>query len=114
MRPIDRFVPDTADNRQRVNVLSLGPNLQFDWGQAARSPLELRWLNIRAENGDQLESQRLSAAPHAVRDLDSTYRPSLHRRGQAVESTHDNPHSDTNRYAGILSPTTNTTTHPIA
>src|SRR3546814_7552128 len=41
MRPIDRFVPDTADNRQRVNVLSLGPNLQFDWGQAARSLLEL-------------------------------------------------------------------------
>src|SRR3546814_7379486 len=72
MRPIDRFLPDPADIRQRVNVLSLGPNLQFDWGQAARSPLELRWIDSRAENGDQLESQRLSAALHAVRDLDST------------------------------------------
>src|SRR3546814_10738401 len=57
MRPIDRFVPDTADNRQRVNVLSLGPNLQFDWGQATRSLLELRWIDSRAERTEEHTSE---------------------------------------------------------
>ncbi|HEY9541495.1 MAG TPA: hypothetical protein VIR05_07655 [Luteimonas sp.] len=103
MRPIDRFVPDTADNRQRVNVLSLGPNLQFDWGQATRSLLELRWIDSRAENGDQLESQRLSAALHAVRDLDSTSSLSLNLRGQDVDYTHDITARDHHRYDGYLS-----------
>src|SRR3546814_2841890 len=103
MRPIDLFVPETADNRQRVNVLSLGPNLQFDWGQAARSLLELRWIDSRAENGDQLESQRLSAALHAVRDLDSTSSLSLNLRGQDVDYTHDITARDHHRYDGYLS-----------
>src|SRR3546814_16246988 len=87
MRPIDRFVPDTADNRQRVNVLSLGPNLQFDWGQATRSLLVLRWIDSRAENGDQLESHRLSPALNAVRDLNYPSSLSLNLVGQDV-ATH--------------------------
>src|SRR3546814_3115864 len=103
MRPIDRFVPDTADNRQRVNVLSLGPNLQFDWGQATRSLLELRWIDSRAENVDQLGSHLLSAALPAVRDLDSTSSLSLNLRGQDVDYTHDITARDHHRYDGYLS-----------
>src|SRR3546814_10841702 len=72
MRPIDRFVPDTADNRQRVNVLSPGPNLQFDWGPAARRLPPLRWIDTRAEHGDPPESHRRTAAPPDLRALGST------------------------------------------
>src|SRR3546814_2254931 len=79
------------------------PKLQFDGGQAARSLLELRWIDSRAENGDQRESQRLSAALHAVRDLDSTSSLSLNLRGQDVDYTHDITARDHHRYDGYLS-----------
>src|SRR3546814_11016460 len=51
MRPIDRFVPDTADNRPRVNVLSLGPHLQFQWGRAAPHLPHMPRIQSRAGNG---------------------------------------------------------------
>lgn len=102
MRPINRFAPDTVDNRQRVNVLSLGPNVQFDWG-ATRGLFELRWIDSRAEDADELESQRLSAAMHAIRDLDATSSVSLSLRSQDVDYTHDLMARDHRRYDGYLS-----------
>lgn len=102
MRPINQFAPDTVDNRQQVNVLSLGPNVQFDWNRAARGLFELRWIDSRAEDADELESQRISAALHAIRDLDSTSSLSLSLRGQDVDFEHDLTARDHRRYDGYL------------
>lgn len=103
MRPIDRFAPDTADNRQRVNVLALGPNLDFGRTRPIRGRLELRWIDTRAEEADDLESQRISAALHAIRDIDPTTRLSLSLRGQDVDFEHDLAARDHRRYDAYLS-----------
>lgn len=102
MRPIDRFAADTVDNRQRVNVLSLGPNLQFNWSRAVRGLFELRWIDSRAEEDDDLESQRISAALHAIRELDPTSSLSLSLRGQDVDFEHDLMSRDHRRYDGYI------------
>ena len=102
MRPIDRFAPDTADNRQRVNVLSLGPNIDFDWNRALRGRFELRAIDSRAEEADDLESQRLSAALHAIRQLDGTSSLTLSLRAQDVDFKHDVTSRDHRRYDGYL------------
>lgn len=102
MRPIDRFAPDTVDNRQRVNVLSLGPNLHFNWSPAVRGLFELRWVDSRAEEDDDLESQRVSAALHAIRELDPTSSVSLSLRGQDVDFEHDLVARDHRRYDGYI------------
>lgn len=102
MRPIDRFSPDTSDNRQRVNVLSVGPNLLFDMGSATRGRFELRWIDSRAEEADDLESLRTSAALHMVRALDPSSSATLVLRGQDVDFEHDLLARDHRRYNGYL------------
>lgn len=102
MRPIDRFLPDTADNRQRVNVLSLGPNLIFNMGPAVRGRFELRGIDSRAEETDDLESQRLSTALHLTRELGQTSNVSLVLRGQDVDFEHDLLARDHRRYSGYV------------
>lgn len=102
MRPIDRFRPDTADNRQLVNVLSLGPNFMFNPGGATSGRFEMRWIDSRAEEADDLESRRLSAALHVVRELDPSSSVSLVVRGQDVDFKHDLLARDHHRYSGYL------------
>lgn len=98
MRPIDRFVPNTADNRQRVNVLSLGPNVQFNFSRTFRGRFELRWIDSNAEVTDELESQRFSAALHAIRDFDSTSSLTFSLRGQDVDFERNVSIEDYRRY----------------
>ncbi|MGJ4804126.1 hypothetical protein [Luteimonas sp. SDU82] len=101
MRPIDRFAPDAPNNRQRVNVLSLGPNLHFNWSQAVRGRAELRWIDSSAEQADEFESERLAASLHAIRALDPTSNLTLSARGQDVDF--DDPAArDYRRYDGYL------------
>lgn len=102
MRPIDRFGADTVDNRQRVNVLALGPNVDFNWNQAVRGRFELRWIDSQAEEADALESQRVSAALHAIRTLDPTSTLTLSLRGQDVDFRNDTMARDHRRYDGYM------------
>ena len=102
MRPIDRFAPDSVDNRQRVNVLSLGPSVHFNWSQAIRGRFDLRWIDTSAEETDEFESQRISAALHASRELDPTSSVSLSLRGQDVDFEHDLMARDYRRYDGYV------------
>ncbi len=98
MRPIDRFVPNTPENRQRVNVLSLGPNVQFNFSRTFRGRFELRWIDSDAEITDELESERVSAALHAIRDFDSTSSLTLSLRGQDVDFEREVDIQDYRRY----------------
>ncbi len=101
MRPIDRFAPDAPNNRQRVNVLSLGPNLHFNWSEAVRGRAELRWIDSSAEEADDYESERVAASLHAIRMLDPTSSLTLSARGQDVDF--DDPVArDYRRYDGYL------------
>ena len=101
MRPVDRFAPDTADNRQRVNVLSLGPNVNFNFSEAFRGRFELRWIDSNAEMTDALESSRVAAALHAIRNIDATSSLTFSLRGQDVDFEHDLVTSDYRRYDAL-------------
>lgn len=102
MRPIDRFAPDSVDNRQRVNVFSMGPNLHFNWSEAFRGRFEMRWTDASAEEDDEFESQRLGAALHLLRELDPTSSITLSLRGQDVDFDHDLLARDYRRYDSYL------------
>ena len=102
MRPVDRFAPDTADNRQRVNVLSLGPNVHFNFSEAFRGRFEMRWIDSNAEVTDDLESERIFAALHAIRELDPTSSLTLSARGQDVDFDNDLVASDYRRYDAFM------------
>ncbi|MFZ7096185.1 hypothetical protein ACOPJQ_10300 [Luteimonas dalianensis] len=102
MRPIDRFAADTPGNRQRVNVLSLGPNVQFNWSRAFLGRAELRWIDTRAAEDDDIESQRVAAALHAIRELGPTSVLSFSARGQDVDYTHDLIARDHRRYDAYM------------
>ena len=102
MRPIDQFAPDTVDNRQRVNVLSLGPNVYFNWNRAIQGRFELRLIDSSAEDADEFESQRISAALHAIRELDPTSSVTMSVRGQDVDFDHDLIARDYRRYDAYL------------
>lgn len=102
MRPIDQFAPDTVDNRQRVNVLSLGPNVYFNWSRAVQGRFELRLIDSSAEDADQFESQRIAAALHAIRELDPTSSVTLSVRGQDVDFDNDLTARDHRRYDSYL------------
>ena len=102
MRPVDRFAPDTADNRQRVNVLSLGPNVHFNFSEAFRGRFEMRWIDSNAEVTDDLESERILAALHAIRELDPTSSLTLSARGQDVDFDNDLVASDYRRYDAFM------------
>lgn len=102
MRPIDRFAPDTSDNRQRVNVLALGPNVQFNWSQSFRGRAELRWIDTRAEEDDEIESQRIAASLHAIRQVDPTSLLTFSLRGQDVDYEYDLLARDHRRYDAYM------------
>lgn len=102
MRPIDRFAADVPDNRQRVNVLSLGPNVHFNFSQAFRGRFELRWIDSSAQETDELESQRVSAALHAIRNLDPTSSLTFSVRAQDVDFEHELVATDYRRYDAYM------------
>jgi hypothetical protein len=89
VQTINRTAPGTPDNRQQVNVLSLGPDLEFGRGLAWRGLAGLRYINSDAEVTDQFNSDRLLASVSMLRGLDATRAVSLNARGQRVDFDDD-------------------------
>lgn len=69
LQAIDRFAPDSPDNRQQVNVFSAGPNLFLRLGSTMRGQVELRYMNTDAEVTEDFNSDRLGLAVRAIKDL---------------------------------------------
>lgn len=72
VQPVDALAPNAPGNRQQVNVLSLGPNLLFNWSPAWRGRAELRFIDNNAEITDEFNSQHLALALSATRELTPT------------------------------------------
>lgn len=98
VQTINRTAPGTPDNRQQVNVLSLGPDLEFGRGLAWRGLAGLRYINSDAEVTDQFNSDRLLASVSMLRGLDATRAVSLNARGQRVDFDDDTVARDHRRY----------------
>jgi hypothetical protein len=72
LQPIDRFAADAPDNRQQVNVFSVGPNLLFALGPHWQGRVEARLVDTHAEVTDAFDSRRHGAALRLERALDAS------------------------------------------
>jgi hypothetical protein len=69
VQPINQLAPNTPGNQQQTNVFAVGPTLNFRFGPTVRGQAELRYTNSYAEETNQFNSDRVSAALRAIRDL---------------------------------------------
>lgn len=86
---INRFDPGTPDNRQQVNVLSLGPNFYFNAGARLRGQAELRFINSHAEITEDFNSDRIAAALRIIKEIDPVSSLSLNLQTQDIDFDND-------------------------
>ena len=89
MEAIDRFAADSPENRQQINIVSLGPNLFFNVGQTTRGQLEARYIDTYAEVTPQFNSQRWGVALRAIKDLGPSSSLSFNVQTQDVDFDDD-------------------------
>lgn len=89
VQTINRFAPASPDNRQQVNVLSLGPNFYFNVGRALRGQAELRYIDSDAEVTEDFNSRRVAGALRIIKDIDATSSLSFNLQGQDVDFDND-------------------------
>ncbi len=82
---IDRFSPDSPNNRQQVNVFSAGPNLFFGLGRSLQGLLEMRYIDTDAEVSDEFNSSRYGTALRVTKQFTSGSRLSLNGQWQDVD-----------------------------
>jgi hypothetical protein len=89
VQTINRFAPASPDNRQQVNVLSLGPNFYFNAGQGLRGQAELRYIDSYAEVTEDFNSARVAGALRIIKDIDATSSLWFNLQGQDVAFDND-------------------------
>jgi hypothetical protein len=89
VQTINRFAPAAPDNRQQVNVLSLGPNFYFNVGGPLRGQAELRYIDSDAEVTQDFNSSRVAGALRIIKDIDPTSSLSFNLQAQDVDFDND-------------------------
>ena len=89
LQAINPFAEDTPDNRQQVNVFSIGPNLYFMRGSTFQGQLEMRYIDSRAEETEEFNSQRIGLAARAFKEFDESRRASINVQSQDVDFDDD-------------------------
>jgi hypothetical protein len=102
VQTINRTQPGSPDNRQQVNVLSLGPDLHFGGGGTRRGLAQFRYINSDAEVTDHFNSDRLLATLSMVQALDPTRALSWNARAQDVDFDDDLVARDHRRYEAFV------------
>jgi hypothetical protein len=85
VQPVDSLASDSPDNEQQTNVLTIGPTLHLQFGQATRGQVELRYINSYASKVDDFNSSRGVAAFRLFRDISPTDQVSLNAETQHVD-----------------------------
>ena len=65
---IDEFASSSPDNEQQVNLFVTGPTLYARFGAATRGQFDLRYGNSYAEENDEFNGDRYSAAARVLHD----------------------------------------------
>ena len=87
LQAIDRFAADSPDNRQQINVLSLGPNFMFNMG-TLQGRLEARYIDTDAEVTEEFNSSRAAIALRATKQINDL--SSLSFNAQWMDVDYDN------------------------
>lgn len=77
VEPINLFVVDAPDNLQQTNVLVTGPTWRLRPGASWEALLDARFVHSYAEETDDFNSERMSAAARLLRRMTPTRSASL-------------------------------------
>ena len=88
--PINTLQPNTPNNIQQTNVFAVGPTLSFHFGPTVRGQAELRYINSYADHTDEFNTNRVSAALRAIKDLTPSSAISANLLDEHVEFTKAN------------------------
>lgn len=97
VQPVDSLASNAPDNQQQTNVLSLGPILHLQFGNALRGQAELQYITSYASKVSDFNSSRGLAAFRLFRDLSPTDQLSANIETQRVTFDNSNAGSDYDR-----------------
>ena len=89
VQAINPFAVDTPDNRQQINVFSVGPNFYFMRGSTFQGQAELRYVDSHAEETEEFNSSRVGAAVRMYKDLSDASRVSFNYQFQDIDFDDD-------------------------
>jgi hypothetical protein len=84
VQPVDSLASNAPGNQQQTNVLSIGPTLHLQFGDAMRGQAELRYINSYASKVSEFNSSRGVAAFRLYRDISPTDQVSANIETQRV------------------------------
>ena len=99
VQPIDPLAQDTPNNQQQTNVFAIGPTLNFRLGPTVRGQAELRYINSHAEETQEFNTQRVSGALRAIKDLSTTSTISANVVDERIDFTEADAGPDYSRYS---------------
>ena len=99
VQPINQLQPNTPSNQQQTNVFAIGPTLNFRLGPTVRGEAELRYIDSYAEETDAFNTNRVSGAVRAIKDLDPTSTLSANVADERVDFKESDAGPDYSRYS---------------
>lgn len=105
LQPVDELVEFSPGNQQQVNVFVAGPTLHARFGSTTRGLLDLRYVNTYAEEDDEFDSDRFTAAARLVRELSATQSVSANIETSDVDFAHNDQAADFRRYDAFVNAT---------
>ena len=97
IQPVESLASNSPNNQQQTNVISLGPTLHLQFGNALRGQVELRYINSQASKVTDFDSSRGVAAFRLFRDLSPTDQLSANVEFQRVTFANSSTSSNYNR-----------------
>jgi hypothetical protein len=98
VQPINQLQPNTPSNQQETNVFAIGPTLSCRYGPTVRGEAELRYIDSYAEETSEFNTNRVSGAVRAIKDLDPTSTLSANIDDERVEFKENDAGPDYSRY----------------
>lgn len=98
IQPISQAAPDSPNNRQQTNVFAAGPTFFFRFSPTLRGQVEARWIDTYAEESVGFNTQRLSGAVRAIKDLGPSRQVSANIQAQTVDVDDNTIAPDYDRY----------------
>lgn len=102
VQPVNELVEFSPSNQQQVNVFVAGPTLHARFGGTTRGQLDMRYINTYAEERDEFDSDRFTAAARLVRELSATRSVSANLEASDTSFDRADQAADYRRYDGFV------------
>jgi len=100
VQPVNILAPNTPNNQQQTNVLTLGPTFNFRLDPTLNGQAEMRLTDSTASQTKEFNSQRVLAALRAIKDLSTLDHLSANIEAQRVHFSDPSGGPDYDRVDG--------------